>query len=167
MKRFHFFNSHHCWDMEPITHQSTIIAMVRFQFSRQPGHIQVIWRSHGQFHLKSRPVQYPWLNPLFMLTMNLQNVDQHHFPAAAGPCDIAIEYGHYWYTTMHGCKSMSISTNKACDLSYCMLHCITIETFPPTHPNKCHPWIALISHNSGSYMYDIGHGRPRIEVFWW
>ena len=29
-------------------------------------------------------MQYPWLNPLLVLNMNLQNVDQDHFSLASG-----------------------------------------------------------------------------------
>ena len=34
--------------------------------------------------IESCPVQYPWLNLLLVLNMNLQNVDQHHFSLTSG-----------------------------------------------------------------------------------
>ena len=74
-----------------LTNQLPQSWLARFQPSGQldaKGQSQIIWRSHGQFDLESCPVQYPWLNPLPVMTMNLQNVDQHHFSSASGPCDV-------------------------------------------------------------------------------
>ena len=53
----------------------------------------------------SCPVQYHWLNPLLMMSLNLQNVDQHHFSAAPGPCDVT--------TIMHGYTMCTIISMAA------------------------------------------------------
>ncbi len=43
-----------------------------------------MWKSHGHFDLKIYRVQYPWLNSLLALNMNLQNVNKVQFSLVSG-----------------------------------------------------------------------------------
>ena len=131
--------------MELIAHQpiATLVASL-FQLTRQPdakGQSLVTRRSHGQFDLESCPVQYPWLNPLLMLNMNLQNVNQDHF-SLASLCST-----HFSYRFIQLLKLVLFTTRCLSSFSLVVLSLLVLEFFPSSLENS-----ALGKLNSSTFV---------------